>query len=343
MRLLSFILIEIVLMPFMMLGVLGYTVRLYLFNIPKGISGTAYEPLWQRLMLHDAGVRRDEAASRIARFLPAISPLVQMLLAGSFKIGAKLSGYRGSLYRWPATPASSMLGSAMMMVTQRTQFFDDELRAATDPGGRPEPQLLVRQVVILGSGWDTRAYGLLEDRDLRVFEVDQPPTLSAKREAVSRAGLDSSRVTFVATDSNQRNWIEALDESGFDTSQPAFILWEGVTMYLDEEAVNETLGHFATLAPGSLLAFDYFSRELIHSEPPFGWVGPPLHFMMKYYSERLRYGISTRAPGREAVAGLLAEHGLELARHQPWSEEREGQVTLGGLALAVRSGREGEA
>ncbi len=62
MRLLLFIGIEIVLMPFWMLGVLGYTVRLYLFNIPKGISGTAYEPFWQRLMFHDAGVRREEAA-----------------------------------------------------------------------------------------------------------------------------------------------------------------------------------------------------------------------------------------------------------------------------------------
>ncbi len=73
MRLLLFLGIEIVLMPFWMLGVLGYTVRLYLFNIPKGISGTAYEPFWQRLMLHDAGVRRDEAASRIARLLPAMA------------------------------------------------------------------------------------------------------------------------------------------------------------------------------------------------------------------------------------------------------------------------------
>ena len=68
-----------------------------------------------------------------------------------------------------------------------------------------------------------------------------------------------------------------------------------------------------------------------------------MHFMLKYYSERMFYGISTRAPGREPVAQLLAKHGLELARHQPWSKEREGKMTLGGLALAARSHREGGA
>ena len=342
MRLLLFILIEIVLTPFLLLGVLGYTVRLRLLNIPKGISGTAYEPFWARLMLHDAGVRPDEAASRIARHLPAISRLVEWLVVGPLGIGAKLSGYRGSLYLWPATAARSLLESALTFMNLRTQFFDHELGDATDSdrgrGGEPR----IRQVVILGSGWDTRAYGLLADRDVRVFEVDRPPTLSAKREAVGRAGLDAGHVTFVETEFNQRKWIDALVESGFDVSQPAFILWEGVTMYLGEEAVNETLGHFANLAHGSLLAFDYFSGELIHAQPPFGWIGPAMRFSLKlYYSEDLHFGISTRAPAREPMARLLAEHGLELDRHQLTGEERVGRVTLGGLALVARSDRDG--
>jgi len=74
---------------------------------------------------------------------------------------------------------------------------------------------------------------------VRLFEVDTLATQQVKREALSKAGLASDHVTFVETDFNQKSWLEALEEQGFDPSLPSFILWEGVTMYLTAGAVDE--------------------------------------------------------------------------------------------------------
>ena len=57
-------------------------------------------------------------------------------------------------------------------------------------------------------------------------------------------------VTFVETDFNQETWMEALLDSGFNPSLTTYILWEGVTMYLVEEAVRDTLNLIATLPAG---------------------------------------------------------------------------------------------
>ena len=55
-RLLVFLLVLLLLSPIWMLGMIAYIVRLKLYNQPKGISGTAYEPFLTRAMAHGVGV-----------------------------------------------------------------------------------------------------------------------------------------------------------------------------------------------------------------------------------------------------------------------------------------------
>jgi len=50
---------------------------------------------------------------------------------------------------------------------------------------------------------------------------------------------------------------EALGEAGFSRDAPAFFAWLGVTMYLEAEAIMNTLRFIASLAPGSGVVFDY--------------------------------------------------------------------------------------
>ena len=61
-RLLMFSLLLIAFLPLVLLGTLGFMIRLKTRN--RGISGTAYEPLFNRLMFHHAGTRDDRAADR---------------------------------------------------------------------------------------------------------------------------------------------------------------------------------------------------------------------------------------------------------------------------------------
>ncbi len=99
-------------------------------------------------------------------------------------------------------------------------------------------------------------------------------------------------------------------------------------MYLDEETVRRTLGHVAQLAPGSRIAFDYFSRQLV-----FGLVGRVVLFLgiKLLYGESVQFGISTRPPPRDRVAAFLEGTGLALAEHELFGK----RVLLGGLVLAV--------
>jgi methyltransferase (TIGR00027 family) len=332
MRLLLFLLMTLVYTPFFVLAMIGFTFKLWVFNIPKGISGTAYEPFMARMAMHEAGTRPDDPAVRLAPHLPALSPFIAWIFGG-MGVASRWSGYRGPVFDYPATRPSTL----MAMIAHRCDFFDRTLAEATDPDGEHP----VRQVVVLGAGWDTRLYGSLVDGGVmgdgvRFFEVDMPPTSAAKRAALVRAGIPSDHVTFVETDFNHKSWVQAVTEQGFDPTLPTFILWEGVTMYLDDEAVEATLRQVAQLASGSRMAFDFMSRELVRAEPPFVWLGRYAKQGIKFYKEHWHFGISTLAPARDHVDRLVTSQGLELTEYEPLGDDRDGKVPIGGLATAVR-------
>jgi methyltransferase (TIGR00027 family) len=323
-RLLMFSLLLIAFLPLVLLGTLGFMIRLKTRN--RGISGTAYEPLFGRLLFHYAGTRDDAAAVQLAPHLPAVSPTVARLLVGTMGLAARLSGYQGSLVSYPGARPSSMIS----MMSHRTAFFDEVLASAVDPTG-PHP---AQQVVFLGAGWDTRAFGALRDHPARVFEVDTPATQRAKTEALDRAGIDASHVTFVETDFGQTSWFDALLRRGFDPDLPTFILWEGVTYYLDEETVQTTLRTVSGLAVGSRIAFDTWSLEYFS-----GFLGQYIRLIVKgFYGESWQFFMSTRAPARKQASDFIASQGLALAAYEPMGEERGKTVPIGGFTLAERSG-----
>ncbi|MXY25508.1 MAG: hypothetical protein F4Y45_13455 [Acidobacteria bacterium] len=96
MSVLLFILLEVVFAPLQTIGSLIYALRVRFVNMPRGISGTAYEPYMTRLMLHHTGRRSDEAAEKIALHLPALPPLVLRLLMGTLVLAVKWSLAPGS-------------------------------------------------------------------------------------------------------------------------------------------------------------------------------------------------------------------------------------------------------
>jgi hypothetical protein len=255
-RLAAFALLCLLASPLMYLGVILYTVHIFFVGRPRGISGTAYEPFWTRLFLDELGLREDRASAQLAPHLPALSPFLVWCISGLTCWAARLSGYRGAFLTYPPEHPTP----AFAMVNRRCEFFDRTLREAVQASGS-------QQVVVLGAGWDTRAYGWLAEANVRIFEVDTPPTQRAKKAALERAGIDAAQVTFVETDFGQRSWLDALQEHGFDPALPSYVLWEGVTMYLDEDAVRSTLASLEKLAPGSRIAFDYLSYELVDGGP----------------------------------------------------------------------------
>jgi len=76
--------------------------------------------------------------------------------------------------------------------------------------------------------------------------------------------IDHEWITFVPIDFRQESWVDKLVENGFDTLKKTFFLWEGVTVYLEEESVKQTLKTVAkSSGRGSVIAFDFYSKAFI--------------------------------------------------------------------------------
>lgn len=148
-----------------------------------------------------------------------------------------------------AAENSSFWGQLTDYIGVRSHFFDTWFEQAWNSG--------VRQVVILASGLDTRAFRLPWPAGTRVFEIDQPKVLEFKDSVLRNEGVQPAceRRT-VATDLRE-DWASALKNAGFDTGVPTAWLAEGLLPYLPAEAEQrllETVHGFS--APGSHLAVE---------------------------------------------------------------------------------------
>lgn len=120
----------------------------------------------------------------------------------------------------------------------------------------------VEQLVILGAGFDTRAWRLDALRETTVFEVDHPDTQAVKRKRAAGMLAKARDVRFVGVDFHLDEMAASLRAAGYDVNRPGFWLWEGVTMYLRPDAVAASLDAMAALsAPGSHLALTYMSKD----------------------------------------------------------------------------------
>jgi methyltransferase (TIGR00027 family) len=119
------------------------------------------------------------------------------------------------------------------------------------------------QVVLLGAGYDTRPARLCARlRESQVFEVDHPDTARRKAELADAAyaGAELAPTVPVTIDFARESIEQRLCEAGLDAKASTIWVWEGVSMYLSEQAVRDTLGLFARLSgPGSLAVCDLLS------------------------------------------------------------------------------------
>lgn len=285
------------------------------------MSVVAFEPLLGRWMLHETGAREDEACKQVFISLPGISPLALQMMMGPSFLAVRLTDITPSFLTYPAVRPSTLTA----MVTHRTEFFDKAVLDHLDK---------VKQVVIVGAGWDTRAYNVMKEAGVQVFEVDTVEMQRIKREAIQKAGIDTAHVTLVTADFNKESWLNSLKRHDFDPDLPTFFLWEEVIHYLEADAVDATVDAVSSqCAGGSAIAFDYLSRETVEGTGSFVF-----SLTVKYLQavgEPWLSGISTDSPAREQVANLLEAHGLRLERYEPFGEESANEKPFGGLVVAV--------
>ena len=126
----------------------------------------------------------------------------------------------------------------------RTHFFDAFFTDAANSG--------IRQVVILASGLDARAYRLTWPAGTVVFEIDQPKVLEYKSQTLAAHGATATATLREVAIDLRQDWPTALRAAGFDPTAPTAWLAEGLLMYLPAEAQDKLFAEITELsAPGS--------------------------------------------------------------------------------------------
>jgi methyltransferase (TIGR00027 family) len=123
----------------------------------------------------------------------------------------------------------------------RTNFFDTFFKDAVADG--------IRQVVILASGLDSRAYRLDWPAGTTVYELDQPQVLAYKSTTLAENGVTPSADRREVAIDLRQDWPAALRAAGFDPTVPTAWLAEGLLMYLPAEAQDRLFTLIGELSP----------------------------------------------------------------------------------------------
>ena len=131
----------------------------------------------------------------------------------------------------------------------RTHFFDAYFATAVAAG--------IRQVVILASGLDSRAYRLDWPAGTTVFEIDQPKVLEYKAATLAAHNATPSADRHEVPIDLRQDWPAALCDAGFDPAVPTAWLAEGLLMYLPADAQDRLFEQISRLsAAGSRVAVE---------------------------------------------------------------------------------------
>ena len=247
----------------------------------------------------------------LARDLAGVDPYAATVLS-------RLKGFGWArplmaMRRLPDRLLSLGSGGLVSTIGGRTRFIDTHVMAALEGGAT--------QLVLLGAGFDARPWRLADALGGRpVFLVDHPA--SAATRAYATATLPHRADVRVDVDFAQDDLAARLCAAGFDASQPAAVVWEGVSMYLPEAAVRHTLATLGRLlASGSQLSFDLWSpsQGLAAITESIGRVG------LKWLGEPLDFACPV-----EAIPGLLRPAGFRAT----WvTSAADAAIAFGGAGL----------
>jgi methyltransferase (TIGR00027 family) len=313
-------LIRIVYLPVWLVVTISYVAHEILLSRKMGVSSTALSPMTMRWLQHQLGLRRDEACAKLIKVLPNHCYAGLCVAVFPVLLGHRLTGFVPRMLRYPYEGIPPVRHSSSVRAT----FVDAAIERYL-PG--------VEQFVVLGAGYDTRTVQLQHDRRIRCFEVDLPKTQQLKRELLHQCGVDASGVKFVSANFLTDNWLDNLAKAGFDPGKPTFFLWEGVTYYLTREAMEKTFRIIATIAPGSVVVFDYATEANIKAHrTPLGLLAKAI---LKAVREPQTFWISSEPPVKKNLAAMMDAYGLSLREQLDYGRETKRKRLRGGLAAAA--------
>lgn len=291
--------VQITSAPLAVIAVSLILCRLFYGYLKHGVSVSAGIIINSRWTMDIFGLKKDPASVKLNKTLPYSSiPMMWLLLFPSYLrylISGKNKGY-------PSRCPPGFEG-LFDMVISRTFLIDAIIRGSI--GG-------VEQFVVLGAGFDTRCFGDLADLGLRFFELDRPETQRHKLRYLRKAGLDISKVKFIGVDFCTENWFIKLQQAGYDRSKKTIFLWEGVTLYLSEDAIRKTMRDISgNSAPGSSVIADFYSSAFVQGRyrKGMGFIVKTLPLIQEEFLFGLDFSSSPHDVLKDFIESMEAELG----------------------------------
>lgn len=213
------------------------------WDLATSVGATATMVAAQRALASDAGLIDDPYAAPLVRAV-GIDVYVR-LVNGEIAAG-------GNADFDPRRMAEGM--------ACRTRFYDQFFTDATGSG--------IRQVIILASGLDARAYRLPWPGGTVVYEVDMPQVIEFKTLTLGDLGARPTAERRTVAVDLRDDWATALRAAGFDAGAPSAWSAEGLLVYLPDDAQDALFDHITGLsAPGSRLAFEFVPDTAVFADP----------------------------------------------------------------------------
>jgi methyltransferase (TIGR00027 family) len=296
---LVYIPLQILWLPISLLGVMWVAYKQIAVSQRMGVSQTAVEIINGRWTMDVFGLRRDEPARKLASAIPNNSIAGLWLTLFPLWLARQIAG---EPFLYPTLPSPENAGLANL-VPSRTMEFDALISANSDTAD---------QLVVLGAGLDTRVFGALNQNIVSLFELDQKAMQAYKREHLKKADIETTKVQFVEVDFADPDWITGLMATSYNPKKRTIFLWEGVTLYLSESAVQNTLVALKSqAAPGSVVLADFYSQHFVNMSK-----GKAVNNVLEATGESLNLGLDFSDDAEAALRAFISSQGLALGRHQ---------------------------
>jgi len=181
-------------------------------------------------------------------------PVAKELVGAPIRALMQISVMRNFIIKQTDAVGKGIFGAQIC----RTRYIDEAVLAALSQAQG------VRQLAILGAGYDTRPYRLPGLDGVKVFEVDLPAVQDDKKKKIQKyLGRMPEQVSFIPIDFDTQTLEAVFAGTDYDPSRPAVFIWEGVTQYITEAAVKQTLAFVGKSVPGSIIVFTYVLKSVI--------------------------------------------------------------------------------
>jgi methyltransferase (TIGR00027 family) len=190
-----------------------------------------------------------------------------------------------------------LLGGIFAHYLARKRWIEGEVLRAVEGG--------IRQVVILGAGYDSLAWRLHRDHPhVAFFEVDHPATQRSKRESLA----PSDNLHLLAAElSSELPHEVAASSASYSCGEPSVVVAEGLTMYFHGGRVKELLRSSARLAGSEGRVIFSFMEAAEDGSISFRGENPAVGWWLRLRREPFHWGCR-----RKDLPDFLRTAGLRL-------------------------------